>query len=185
LVVREVFLGLIIGFIATIAFTAIRMAGVLTGSGMGLNTAAQISPLTTEPSTLMDQFYTMLASLFFLSLRGHHWLLLSIQQTTELMPVGTFEMDPVLIMRLIPLTAKMFVVALQIALPIMAATLLADICLALLNKGVPQINVFLLGFPLKAMLAFVTLVVGMNILTDPFVHALSEGIGAITAFFAP
>jgi len=175
LVVREVFIGLLLGFIASLAFVVLQMAGALVGSVMGLNLAATFNPATGMPSSVTDQFYVLLTSLVFLSLNGLHWVLQGVNHSLILAPLGGPGPDLRLTERLIPMTAWLFVAALEIALPVMGTLILAEVAMGLVNRAVPQINVFMIGLPLRAWLALFTLVVTLPRLGGPVARVLQTG----------
>ncbi|OGO39683.1 MAG: flagellar biosynthetic protein FliR [Chloroflexi bacterium RBG_16_57_9] len=185
LVVREVFIGLLLGFIASLAFVVLQMAGALVGSAMGLNLASTFNPVTGTPSSVTDQFYVLLTSLVFLSLNGLHWLLQGVNRSLMLAPLGGPGPDLRLTERLIPMTAWLFVAALEIALPVMGTLILAEIAMGLVNRAVPQMNVFMIGLPLRAWLALFTLVVTLPLLGGPVARVLQTGFAGWNLILKP
>ena len=181
LVAREVFLGLLVGFVATLAVTGLTMAGNLVGNAMGLNIANQFAPLSAEPMTVMEQFYTLLTVLIFFALKGHHWLILAIAQTLRFAPLGTFEPGTQLLADLIPLSAYLFVAALRIALPVFAAVILTDVALALVARAAPQVNVFMVGLPVRVWVALVTLAVMLPFIMPTMSQLLRDGFAQLEA----
>ncbi|MFQ5340569.1 MAG: flagellar biosynthetic protein FliR [Anaerolineae bacterium] len=184
LTAHEVFLGLLVGFVATLAIIGLTMAGNLVGTEMGLNIANLFSPLTSEPVAVAGQFYTLLVSLIFLSLGGHHWLILAIAQTLHFAPVGTFQPDARMLADLIPLSATIFVVALRVALPVFGAIVLTDVALALVARAVPQMNVFMVGLPLKVLVALAAMAVTLPLIGPTMDQMLQDGMAQLAAMLA-
>ena len=110
----------------------------------------------------------MLAGLIFLAIDGHHMLILGIQQTLDLVPVGTLNLSGPMVEQLIRLTSGVFVASVRIALPVMAALLLADIALGLMSRTLPQMNVFIVGMPVKLFVGFIVV-----LFTLPSVNSLA------------
>ncbi|MBS1254002.1 MAG: hypothetical protein MAG451_03058 [Anaerolineales bacterium] len=181
LTAHEVVLGLLVGFVATLAITGLAMAGSIVGTSMGLSVANLLSPLTSEPVAVADLFYTLLAALMFLSLGGHHWLIRSIAKTLDFAPVGTFQPDAQALADLIPLSATIFVAALRIALPVFGAVMLTNVALALIARSVPQMNVFILGLPLRVLVALTVLAVTLPSMGPTMAAILKEGMAQLVA----
>ncbi len=179
LVAREVFLGLLVGFMATLVLTGLIMAGSLVGNAMGLNIANQFAPLVTEPMTVMAQFYTLLTILLFFTLKGHHWLILAIAQTLQFAPLGTFQPGAGVLADLIPFSAALFEAALRIALPVFAAVILTDVALALVARAAPQANVFMVGLPVRVLVALATLVIMLPFVGSTMVQILQDGFAQL------
>lgn len=178
---REIMLGLLIGFVVMLAIVGLEMAGTLIGSRIGLNMAQLFNPLTSEPVAVMDQFFAVLAGLLFLSLRGHHWLILGIAESLRLAPLGTFQLDVGALADLIPLSATIFRSALRIALPVFAAVTLTDVALALIARAAPQMHIFLIGLPLKALIALAVLVFTLPFMGIAMAQILREGMAQVVA----
>lgn len=163
LVARELLIGSIVGFAVLIVFTALSAAGHIIGIQVGFSLANVVNPLTADHASLLDQFYALLAALVFFTLNGHHALILALQQTFDLVPIGradlTLPPGPVLM----GWGRDIFTVASRISLPVVAALLLADVALAVVARSVPQLNVFVVGLPAKIAVAFVMLIVSVPI----------------------
>ena len=160
-VLKEVLIGLLIGFAAYMFFTAVQIAGSFIDMQMGFAIANMIDPMTGASSPLMGNFKFMLAMLLFLSFNGHHYLIQAIVESYQWAPL-----DSVLFARLydgsistflVETFAKVFAIAFQMSAPIVVALFLADIGLGILAKTAPQFNIFVVGLPLKIMLGLVLL----------------------------
>ncbi len=145
----EILLGLIIGLSVNLMFSGIQLAGQLVGYQMGFAIANVMDPQTGSQASIMAIFLNITAMLLFLVFNGHHWFLQSITDSFDLVPVFHFKVSGPLIQHLIRLGGNMFVIAVKVAAPIMAALLLASVCLGLIARTVPRMNVFLVGMPLK------------------------------------
>ncbi|MCI3919010.1 flagellar type III secretion system protein FliR [Paenibacillus sp. TRM 82003] len=158
-VIREVLIGLIIGFIAYLFFTVVQIAGSFIDMQMGFGIANVIDPMTGAQSPVFGSFKYMIAMLLFLSLNGHHYLLLGIMDSYELIPLDNSFFKalahgtPTEFLTRSLSTA--FTLAFQMAAPIVAAMFLVDLALGILAKTAPQFNVFVVGIPLKILVGLI------------------------------
>ncbi len=161
LVLQEMGVGVLVGFVVNLVFSAAQLAGQFLGLQAGFNLANILDPFFSQSVSLLDQVFTILVGLIFLAMDGHHLLIMAIQQTFDIVPIGSFHVTSALIYQLITLSAAVFVAGLRLALPVMAALLLADISLGLMARSFPQVNVFIVGLPVKLFLTFFLLVATM------------------------
>lgn len=161
---REVLVGLLLGFSVSLVFSAMTIAANLISVQMGLNLQALLNPFSAfqaEQENALSVFYGLLATVIFLTVNGHHQLLRGLQATFDLVPLNSFQFQAGQGNVLAALTMTMIVSAFQIAFPIMAALLIADVAAGLLARMVPQINVFFVNLPLKIFLGFLVMLVSM------------------------
>ena len=172
---REFVLGWAIGFVATLTFGAIQTAGEYVSTGGGFAAGRVMNPAFDSASTALDQLYLILASLIFLTLNGHHLVLLGLAGTFRALPVAgplpTFSLE-----RLLMLSQSLLTAGLTLALPVLAASLMADLTLGLLARVAPQIQVFFLEGPLKVAIVLVTLIASLGVIV-PGLTVLVRDIG--------
>jgi flagellar biosynthetic protein FliR len=155
---RELIIGLLAGFAATLTFNVLQIAGEMMALSSGFGSGRIMNPTLGESGTALDQMYVMFGMLIFLLINGHHAVILAVQKTFEVLPINhplpAFTGEVVMSM-----TAQLILLGIQIALPVAGALLLTDITLGLLARVAPQIQVFFLGLPIKIALA--TFAVGL------------------------
>lgn len=149
LVFHEVVVGLILGFLVVLAFAAVQFAGQLTDVPIGFGMATVLDPNTGAQTPVFSQFYFILAALVFFGLDGHLWLFRALAQSYEAIPFAGFIGMDVTYQTIVSLTGEMFSIGIQLALPVIATILLVDVGLGIVVRAVPQINVFVIGFPIK------------------------------------
>ncbi|WP_110112817.1 flagellar biosynthetic protein FliR [Bacillus sp. CGMCC 1.16541] len=164
LILKECMVGLMIGLIAYIMIMAIQIAGGLIDFQMGFAIANVIDPQTGAQSPLLGQYLYVFALLFLLSTNGHHLLIDGIYYSYQV--IGVQELffsigSEVFVMHVIKTFSTMFLVAVQMSLPIVGSLLLVDVALGIVARTVPQLNIFVVGFPLKIMVTFILLIVVM------------------------
>jgi flagellar biosynthetic protein FliR len=147
--VGEVFIGVIIGYTARLLFAAVQMAGQLVGFQMGFGIVNVIDPQTSSQVSIVAEFQHIIALLVFLAADAHHWFVLSIAKSFELIPPFGFCFTNSLMEAIVRLSCDMFVIAAKLSAPILAALLFTDLALGLVARTVPQMNIFIVGFPLK------------------------------------
>ncbi len=145
----EAAIGLVLGLGSRIIFSAVEVAGQLVGSEMGLSIVSLIDPVSQTRSSVIAQFQNMIAMLLFFTLDMHHLFLQAVAASYQLVPIGGFTISEPLLVLFTKLTMEMFVLSLKIGAPVMAIDLFVSVGLGVVARTVPQMNVFMVGFPLK------------------------------------
>ena len=146
---KEILVGMILGMAIDFIFGAVRLAGQIVGFQMGLGIVAVIDPFTSSRSSVVTQLYDFLAILFFFSFDAHHLIIRAMAESYHYIPFGGLELSGSLLTQIIQMSGRMFVLAVKISVPVLAVNFFVSMGLALLARTVPQMNVFILGFPLK------------------------------------
>jgi flagellar biosynthetic protein FliR len=162
LVIREIMVGLLLGFLATMFFNAVQIAGSFMDLQIGFGIANIIDPMTGASSQLIGNLKFLLAVMLFLSFDGHHLFLQAIMESYRWVPIDNelfaHIADGGLSDFLLRSFATMFKIAFQMAIPVLAAMFLTDLGLGLLTRVSPQFNVFVIGVPLKIMVGLLVLI---------------------------
>jgi flagellar biosynthesis protein FliR len=153
----EVLIGIILGFASTIIFQGIQMAGDLVGFQMGFSIVNILDPVTSEQASIINEFQYMLAGLLFLSVNGHHVLILAVSESYTALPLLGFHLTGGLVQSLVEMSCDLFVIAVKISSPIVIALVFANIGLGLIARTVPQINILVVGFPLQIAIGLIGL----------------------------
>jgi flagellar biosynthetic protein FliR len=159
--VTEFLLGALIGFIFYLLFVGVQFAGGLIGFQIGFAVVNVIDPMTSQNISIIGQFQFLLATLLFLIMDGHHMVLSAVLDSFRLVPMATVQFHLHSARELVRMSAGVFVIAVKIASPVMLALLLTDCALGVLSRTVPQMNIFIVGFPLKIMVGL--FVIGMSL----------------------
>lgn len=180
LVIKEVFVGFTLGFVCALSFEALRMAGQIIDNSAGLTQATTMVPQLPDRISPTSNFLYQLGIVFFFAVGGHHVFLWALTQSFVVIPphafidMGDGLADVALIV--LRLTADSITLGALMAMPVLAAILLTNIFLALVNKSAPQINVFFLGLPLKAVLASAILLLSLDVVLAQLVDRSLEDI---------
>lgn len=167
--IGEVLIGMILGFVVGLIFAAMQLAGYIMGYQMGFAVANVLDPVSGGQSSVLGQFLFLFGLLTFLNIDGHHIMISGMVDSFDIMPIGAFDPSYDLIHLMGGLFQEYFSVAIKIALPILGIIIMIDVSLGIVARTVPQMNVFLIGMPLKTMLGIFTLYAGFS-----FLHKLME-----------
>lgn len=142
---QQILIGVSMGFSMRLVFAAFEMAGDLLGLQMGLAFAQFIDPQRGGQTPLIGSFLGVLASLVFLVIDGHLLVIAAVVQSFELIPISA-DLSVVNPQNIAMAGSIMFMLALQISLPVLAAVLISNIVLGILARAAPQLNVMSIGF---------------------------------------
>jgi flagellar biosynthetic protein FliR len=161
LVAGELIVGLIIGFVSSLLFSAIQMAGQILDMQIGFGIINMIDPLSGQQAPLIGNFKYILALITLLSINGHHVLLSALFASFKLIPVTGVVLPVALAEFMVMMITSMFVIALKISLPVLIALLLTDIALGILARTMPQMNIFVVGVPGKIIIGLFVLSIAL------------------------
>ena len=185
LIGSEVLVGVTIGIAVMLVFRALEMGSTLVGVQMGFGIAAVLDPTSGEQIGTLDQFYRLLVTLVFFAVNGHLLVVQGLLQSFEVVPPGTADLSLIAGERVIPFFAALFVIAVRISLPVVGALLLTDVAMALVGRTVPQMNILIVGFPLKIGVGLLVLVAGMPVLVAFIGSVFGRMLLDVNGFFAP
>ena len=172
----EILLGIMIGLAVNLIFVGLQLAGQLAGYQMGLALARVMDPSSNQQVPLLAQFYQMFALLIFLTVNAHHWFLRALADSYQLVPPFGFHFSGSLLDQLVNLAGNMFVIAIKVGAPVIAAMLLTSIAFGLIARTVTQMNVFIVAMPLKIGIGLFFVGVSLPYLTS-FLKALFNQLG--------
>ncbi len=151
-VAQQILIGLSMGFLFRLAFTALELGGLMIATQMGLGFASLVDPQNGAQSPLLSQFYTLLGTLVFLGLNGHLLLIQLLVDSFEALPVATSGADRDLLWTLATWASRMFAGAVLISLPAIASLLVVNLAFGVMTRAAPQLNIFSVGFPIGLIL---------------------------------
>lgn len=172
-IVQEALIGISIGFVVLLFFLVMQMAGTFIDLPIGFRMAEILSPQVDARSAPLGQLYYLVAVLILLATDGYQWIFRAIAESFELLPLLTPPSGVWASMAdgLGRLIYQLFKISLQIAFPVMAAIFVADVLSGIIARAVPQINIFILGFPIKIVLGLL-----MVFFTLPYFAGLLRGV---------
>ncbi len=162
--VREIFIGLSLGFLSRLFFFAVGIAGQLISITIGLSSAQLFNPAVNENSTSIEQFHLILASLFFLSINGHQMLLSALAKSFEFVPLSAQFINIKAFGQLDVLIQEIFLIGVRLSAPILISILFLNLAMAVIGRAVPQMNVLVTSMPVNILVGFVVLFVTVPLL---------------------
>lgn len=181
LFVREVAVGLAIGFLVNLLLAAAEAAGHLLDMGLGFGLVNVIDPVFGRPTPLTGQFMHFLAVVVFLAADGHVQVLAALLASFRHLPPGAGSLLRGLGVGL-EQAGWLFVTAVRLALPILAALFLTTLLLGLVSRAAPQLNIFAVGLPVQVGVGLVALALAVPAYVLAFKLLLPEAFRALAGF---
>lgn len=149
-VIREFVAGLIIGYACSLVFFAVQAAGHLLDLQVGFGIVNVLDPQFGQQVPLIGNFYYLMALMVLLAVNGHHLLLAGLYASFQVLPLTAPQFaDGQLLALMTQLVVAVFTIALKIAMPVLVALFLTDVAMGVLNRTMPQMNIFMVGLPGK------------------------------------
>jgi flagellar biosynthetic protein FliR len=162
----EAVIGMVLGLTAAFTFGALQLAGQVMGFQIGFSIINIIDPQTQVKTSVIAILNNFLGLSFFLLINGHHWFFLAISDSFQFLPFGGVHLQGALTEELVQLSAQMFVTGLQIAAPVIAVTICSDIVIGIIGRAAPQINILIVGMPVKTLVGLSGMSVAFYFLPD-------------------
>ena len=154
LVMKEILLGIALGFIVQLIFSAVEMAGQLIDFQVGFSMGSVYDPsVGIQASNYGRLYYWMALALFFLT-DMHHLVLRNLIQSFDFVPLGMASLGGNTVEGVVRLFGGVFETSVMLAAPVVLVALVTDCVLGIVSRSVPQINVLMLGMPMKILISF-------------------------------
>ena len=168
LVITEFLIGAGMGIATNLVFEAVQMSGQVLGVQMGYSLVNILDPQSQVNTTVVAVFYQSIVMLLFLRMDVHLWLLRAVGNSYAYLPPGTAHINGLFTVGVLHVVGDLFGLGIQIAAPVMSATLAADVVLGLLGKASPNMPLMLLGPAVKSLLGLGVLVATLRYWPDLF-----------------
>lgn len=149
--------GLILGYITSICFNSLKIAGRLVDQQIGLSMANTYDPHTQSQSTLIENLLYWIGVVVFFSINGHHMLLTGIQESFNIIPIGKLVIDDSLTY-ILKIFVDYFIIGFKIAIPIVVALIITELIMGMISRSVPQFNVMIVGMPVKMLVGVAVII---------------------------
>lgn len=149
LAVKEIIIGLLMGFCINLVFYGISFAGLLIGQDMGLSMANILNPMEDMDTNVIGQAFNILATLLFFLIDGHHYIISAVVASLKVIPLGKYVINASVYQLIIKYTAGVFIIAIKIASPVMVSFFLVHLAEGILARAIPQMQIFFVTQPLK------------------------------------
>lgn len=174
-IVLNIVVGAMIGYMAQLILLAVDAGADMINMQMGLSSAMVLDPTTSSQVSIVGKCFSLLGLVLFMQLGGIYWLIKALMRSIEIFPLGATSIPLAQLVNmdyLISMSSNVLYMGLQIAAPVLLATLGQDIILGVISKTAPQVNVFQLSFLFKPVLGAAILIwilpMLVNVITDYF-----------------
>lgn len=157
IVAKEFLIGIIIGYVSFLVFSALYVAGQFIDIQIGFGMVNVLDPTMNTQIPLTGNFIYILTTMLLMAMDGHHILLSALFKSYSILPINGFLFTEAMVDNMTTIFSDVFLIGFKISIPVLAAILLAEVALGILSRTVPQMNVFVVGMPLKIGLGLITL----------------------------
>lgn len=171
--VNEVMTGIILAMIVNICFDFIKFAGAWMDTHIGLSMINLFDASSQSTSTLLSNIFHWIGIMVFFLIDGHYMLIKSLIESFQVVSLGTTIIYQETINQVFLSISQYFIIGLKIAIPIVLIIIIADVCMGLVSRSVPQLNVMILGMPLKILVGFLCIIIAMPILVKFIISAFN------------
>jgi len=172
----EIMLGLAMGLCLQFVFEAVQLAGQISGFQLSFSLVNVIDPQTNIDTPVLANLHQLCMLMIFLQLNVHHWMLRAVAASFERVPPGSVTFRVEQLRLLFNAAGNMFVAGVQLAAPVILATMVLDVTVGFISKAAPQLPALFLSVPLKNMLGYVVLALALGLwpafFEKQFAHAL-------------
>ena len=175
LIMKEALVGLVIGFVASLVFTAISIAGAMIDMQVGFAMARSIDPLTGVGTTVLGNFQVFLFTLIFLALQGHQFLIIALARSFVKIPVAAAVLPYGKLANIVTyLISNIFDVSVRLAAPVVIFVLLISVASGILSRTLPQMNLFVVALPAKIAVSIMAVAMSFPVLSYVFEKAYNQ-----------
>jgi flagellar biosynthetic protein FliR/FlhB len=168
----EVVTGLTLGYLTNLCFNSIKFAGQLIDTQIGFGMISLFDPTTSTTATFIENLLYWFAIMIFLITDTHHILIKELMNSFNVVGIGKFILSSKSMGVIFSIFIHFFEIGLRIAIPIILIVLITDLTMGLIARTVPQLNVMILGLPVKIVLGLtcisISLPVFANIIISSF-----------------
>lgn len=174
LLIKQILIGIALGFTMQLAFAVFRLAGEIIGLQMGLSFATFFDPSSGANTSVLSRFFNVFAMLLFLVFDGHLWLISLLADSFHLIPINQELINSNIFLSIAQTGGLIFINGLMLALPLITFLLIINISLGVLNRMAPQLSVFVIGFPVTLTVGILTIGLLMPLFAPFSEHVFSE-----------
>jgi len=176
---EQLLIGLLMGMTLRIVFAAIDLAGELIGLQMGLSFAVFYDPQSSGQTPVITEFLSLFASLIFLSMDGHLVAIAALAKSFQMLPITAQPFAIKGLASFLSWAGTLFSSGVLLALPLIAALLIANLALGVLTRMAPTLNLFAIGFPVTLSAGFIVLMLSLPYMESALVRLYERGFNSL------
>lgn len=178
LILAELIIGMILGLSIQLFFEGVRIMGQWVGFQTGFAIVNILDPQSGMQVSVLSNLAYLVAMVLFLIFNGHHIVLNAMRESFEIINVGSLNLNRQIFQKIIQLSGDMFVIAIKIGAPAVAALLLTMAAFGVIVKFIPQMNIMIVAFPVKIVIGLIFFGVCLNLLLI-FMERYLEDLGSL------
>jgi flagellar biosynthetic protein FliR len=178
MVLSELIVGMILGLLVQMFFEGVRIMGQVVGFQTGFAITNILDPQSGMQVSILSNMAYLLAMVLFLLLNGHHILLGAMKESFQILEVGSLNLNMQIFQRVMASSADMFVIAVKIGAPAIAALLFTKVAFGLITKLMPQMNIMIVAFPVQIVVGLLFFGVCLSVLLGSMEKYLG-GLGPV------
>jgi flagellar biosynthetic protein FliR len=182
LCLKELLFGLVLGYVTTLFFSVVQTAGYIIDTQVGFGMVSVLDTQTGTAVPVTGNFLYVVLMVCFFGVNAHHQLIRILSATVESIPIGQVTLRAELGTTALRVFAMAFVLAVNVAMPVVAAGLLGEVIMGVVVRTVPQMNIFVVGIPLKIILGLLALIAMLPIyvaFTGTIFESMFDGIAGM------
>ena len=178
--IQQVLIGVMIGFVLQMVFSAMTQAGETIALSMGLGFASMVDPQQGVQVPIISTYFVIMSTLIFLALNGHIALIELTLLSFHSLPITVDGIGRADLWALVSWGSTMFVYGLLVALPAVASMMVVNVSMGVVTRAAPQLNIFAVGFPMMILLGFILLLLTLPVLLPQFTELLAHAFGLLS-----
>src|SRR5690606_5611667 len=156
--VKEIFVGVSLGYLARMFFFAVSIAGQIMATSIGLASAQLYNPQMGSQTTSVEELKVILASMFYLGIQGHHLFISGLAESFNFPPLGRLARSFGGLEQMGVLVQQVMEIGVKISAPVLISILFVNIAMAVIGRAVPQINVLITSLPVNILVGLFILI---------------------------
>lgn len=183
LIEKEILIGLALGFITTLCFSAAQMAGQLLDFHVSFSMSSLYDPISNETVSILGRVFYWMCLIVFLLIDGHHIVINCLVESFQLVNIGGLALKPELATYMIQVVIEFFTIGLKMAIPIVLIIIITDFTLGLVARVMPQLNIMMLGMPIKILVGLACFTLSLPVFMKMIVNNFDTVLEAIKGLF--
>lgn len=169
---HEFLVGLLMGMGVKLVFYTLEVAGQVMSTEIGFTMSSALDPVNQGQSSPLTSALSYLGIVIFFAAGAHHLMLMAFARSFELVPAAAGGFNPKIADLVVNESGKIFLLAVQMAAPLIAINFLVNLSLALLSRAAPMINAFLLSMPIQILAGMTIFSMGIGLTAHYVLSAL-------------
>jgi flagellar biosynthetic protein FliR len=179
----EALIGILIGFLMSIIFAAFQLAARFFSFQMALGIAQVIDPVSQVGISIVGQLWTIMGIMIFIAVNGPHMMIMATFESYHVAHIFNIARHgEALIGTLVRTMGAMFLVALKLSFPILITLFVLSVTLGMLAKAAPQMNIFMLGFPIQIAVGLIIMMAVIGAIAFGMSSAIDKSLSMVFDF---